>query len=152
VLRFYGYWDDSDSLYGLVHNLELHYYLSDNTIEIKEILPINSGKDSGPMFVRRMKIPKVLRKHDKLDYAHFTYTLHSQFYTGLEPIGARDPSTVLNVLGEFQTYYMVDSLGSGQIFNDYYKENELGIGTEMNVFGRRIIITDMDEFTKQYYR
>jgi hypothetical protein len=47
---------------------------------------------------------------------------------------------------------MVDSLGTGQIFDDYYKENELGIGTEMNVFGRRIVITDMDEFTKQYYR
>lgn len=59
VLRFYGYWDDTESLYGIVHDLELHYYLSDNTMEIKENVPSNAGRDSGPMFVKRMKIPKV---------------------------------------------------------------------------------------------
>ena len=60
VLRFYGYWDDRESLYGEVHNLEIHYYLADDTIEIKEILPPNSGYDSGPLFLKRSKIPKVL--------------------------------------------------------------------------------------------
>lgn len=47
---------------------------------------------------------------------------------------------------------MVDSLDTGKISTDYYKDNELGIGAEINVFGRRIIITDMDAFTKEYYR
>jgi len=51
-----------------------------------------------------------------------------------------------------QSYYMVDSLDTGKISTDYYKDNELGIGAEINVFGRRIIITDMDAFTKDYYR
>ena len=59
VLRFYGYWDDTDSLYGIVHDLEIHYYLTDNTMEIKENMPPNSGRDSGSMFLRRMKVPKV---------------------------------------------------------------------------------------------
>lgn len=77
-----------------------------------------------------------------------------QFYAGLQPIGAENRFTVLNVLGENirQSYYMVDSLDTGKISTDYYKDNELGIGAEINVFGRRIIITDMDAFTKEYYR
>ncbi|XP_011881630.1 PREDICTED: EF-hand domain-containing family member C2-like isoform X3 [Vollenhovia emeryi] len=134
VLRFYGYWDDTESPHGVVHDLELHYYLSDNTIEIKENVPPNAGRDSGPMLVKRMKIPK--------------------FYIGLQPIGAEHRFTVLNVLGESarQSYYMVDSLGTGDISTDYYKDNELGIGAEINVFGRRIVVTDMDAFTKEYYR
>jgi len=80
--------------------------------------------------------------------------LSFQFYSGLQPIGAENRFTVLNVLGEDarQSYYMVDSLDTGKISADYYKENELGIGAEINVFGRRIIITNMDDFTKEYYR
>lgn len=76
-----------------------------------------------------------------------------QFYSGLQPIGAGNHFTVLNVLGENakQSYYMIDSLDTG-ISNDYYKDNELGIGAEINIFGRRIIITDMDAFSKEYYR
>ena len=59
VLRFYGYWDDRESPYGEIHDLELHYYLTDDTIEIKEILPPNSGHESGPLFLKRSKVPKV---------------------------------------------------------------------------------------------
>nr|XP_012216880.1 PREDICTED: EF-hand domain-containing family member C2-like [Linepithema humile] len=134
VLRFYGYWDDTESPHGIIHDLELHYYLSDNTMDIKENVPSNAGRDSGLMFVKRMKIPK--------------------FYTGLQPIGVQDPFTILNVLGEngAKNYYIADSLDTGKVTADYYKDNELSIGAEINVFGRRIVITDMDAFTKKYYR
>jgi hypothetical protein len=59
VLRFYGYWDDRESLSGMLHDLEIHYYLADDTIEIKENIPPNSGCDSGFMFLHRCKLPKV---------------------------------------------------------------------------------------------
>lgn len=59
VLRFYGYWDDRESLHGVLHDLEIYYYLADDTIEIKEIIPPNSGHDSGFMFLQRSKLPKV---------------------------------------------------------------------------------------------
>lgn len=61
MLRFYGYWDDTESVHGVVHDLEIHYYLADGTMEIKENLAANSGRDSGFMLVKRMKIPKVNR-------------------------------------------------------------------------------------------
>jgi hypothetical protein len=59
VLRFYGYWDDRESVHGMLHNLEILYYLADDTIGIKENIPENSGRSSGSMFLQRCKLPKV---------------------------------------------------------------------------------------------
>ncbi|XP_024947143.1 EF-hand domain-containing family member C2 isoform X2 [Cephus cinctus] len=133
ILRFYGYWDDTESEHGVIHDLEIHYYLADDTIEIKEHVPPNSGRDTGFMFLRRMKIPK--------------------FFSRIEPIGAEDPFTMLNVLGEnnSKSYYVVDPLDTGRLSRDYYKDNDLIIGAQISVFGRKVVITDLDDFTKKYY-
>ncbi|XP_050598215.1 EF-hand domain-containing family member C2-like isoform X2 [Bombus affinis] len=134
VLRFYGYWDDTDNLYGVVHDLEIYYYLADNTIEIKENLPSNSGRDSGSTFLRRMQVPKI--------------------FSEMGSIGTGDAFTVLNVMGDDTShgYYTIDPLNTGKVRREYYKENELSIGAQVNIFGRIIVITDMDAFTKEYYR
>ncbi|XP_043475063.1 EF-hand domain-containing family member C2 [Leptopilina heterotoma] len=133
VLRFYGYWDDRDNLYGEVHNLEIHYYLADDTIEIKEILPENSGRDAGPLFLKRSKIPKTFEK--------------------IDPIGSGDPFTILNVLGDnrAKSYFLADSLNIGTNAENYYKDQDLTIGGVINVFGRKVVITDLDPFSKDYY-
>ena len=55
VLRFYGVWDDRNSLFGDVRELILHYFLADGTIEIKEVVPPNSGRDAAPIFLRRQR-------------------------------------------------------------------------------------------------
>jgi len=52
VLRFKAYWDDS-TLYGARMYFVLHYYLSDNTIEINEAHSRNSGRDAYPVFYKR---------------------------------------------------------------------------------------------------
>ncbi len=58
VLRFYCYWDDTDNMFGDPREMVLHYFLADDTIEILEIIPPNSGRDATPMFVRRSRLPK----------------------------------------------------------------------------------------------
>ncbi|KAL4715967.1 hypothetical protein ACJJTC_013267 [Scirpophaga incertulas] len=63
VLRFYGYWDDRDAEFGVIHQLEIHYFLADDTIEIKEVLPPNSGMEAGPMFLKRMRLPRKMPAH-----------------------------------------------------------------------------------------
>ncbi|XP_078033235.1 EF-hand domain-containing family member C2 [Augochlora pura] len=134
VLRFYGYWDDTDNLFGIIHDLEIHYYLSDNTMAIKEVVPPNSGRNSGSMFLHRMKVPK--------------------FFSELDTLGSNEPVSVLNVMGgdTSSSYYTIDPLNAGKENKDTYKDNELGIGAQINIFGRIIVITDMDAFTKDYYR
>ena len=58
VLRFYCVWDDSTSVFGDLRHMVVHYYLSDDTIEIKESIPPNSGRESNTLFLRRCRLPK----------------------------------------------------------------------------------------------
>lgn len=51
VLRFYTFSDDEPFI--------IHYYLADDTIEIREINFANSGKYNFPLLLRRQKLPKV---------------------------------------------------------------------------------------------
>lgn len=50
VLRFYTYSDDDPFI--------IHYYLADDTIEIREINFANSGKHNFALLLRRQKLPK----------------------------------------------------------------------------------------------
>lgn len=130
MLRFYGYWDDRNSEFGEIHVLEIHYYLADDTIEIKEMIPENSGKDSGFMFLRRQRLPKLCQN--------------------LPKPGADAPFTILNVLGKGR--FVADPLDCGKEDIDIYKEEDLAIGCVVNCYGRKIVLTDCDPFTKEYYR
>ncbi|KAI9145221.1 hypothetical protein BKA69DRAFT_1108755 [Paraphysoderma sedebokerense] len=61
VLRFYCVWDDTNSAFGETRQLILHYFLADDTIEIREHIPANSGRDGATNFLKRCKLPKKLR-------------------------------------------------------------------------------------------
>ncbi|KAK6091135.1 hypothetical protein BDEG_24632 [Batrachochytrium dendrobatidis JEL423] len=63
VLRFYCVWDDTNSVFGDLRHMVVHYFLSDDTIEIRESIPANSGRESNALFLRRCKLPK--RPHMK---------------------------------------------------------------------------------------
>lgn len=57
VLSFKILWDDT-SYDGGEKQYTLNYFLADNTMEVKEIRVPNSGIDSFPMLLKRMKVPK----------------------------------------------------------------------------------------------
>lgn len=59
ILRFYCYWDDTESMFGDPRELILHYFLADDTIEIYENHNPNSGRDTVPKFLHRGRLPKV---------------------------------------------------------------------------------------------
>ena len=62
VLRFFCVWDDTNDVYGNIHHMVIHYYLSDDTIEIRERLdPKHGGHEQSQhsvLFLRRCKLPK----------------------------------------------------------------------------------------------
>lgn len=60
VLRFYCVWDDRKSMFGDIRELILHYFLADGTIEIKEVVPPNSGRDAAPIFLRRQRCVRLI--------------------------------------------------------------------------------------------
>ena len=49
VLRFYTRWDDLPFI--------VHYYLSDDTVEIREVHTPNDGRDNFAQLLKRRKIP-----------------------------------------------------------------------------------------------
>jgi len=57
VLLFKCYWNDP-TRYGSRMYYTLHYYLADDTVEILENLPRNSGRDPYPVFWRRAQLRK----------------------------------------------------------------------------------------------
>ncbi|KAL5493772.1 hypothetical protein EMCRGX_G014996 [Ephydatia muelleri] len=59
VLRFYSVWDDRDSLFGEIRPHVIHYYLVDDTVEIREVHEQNDGRDPTPLLLCRQRIPKV---------------------------------------------------------------------------------------------
>lgn len=52
----------------------------------------------------------------------------------------------------FQDDLFLSPLQTGAGTEDFYREYDLTVGGEVNIWGRRVIITDCDEFTKHYYR
>lgn len=62
--------------------------------------------------------------------------------------------TVLNVFGPtgHGGRYILDSLKTGAVYTDYYRDSDLMIGTVLNVWGRKFQICGCDEFTQEYYK
>ncbi|XP_064615278.1 EF-hand domain-containing family member C2-like [Liolophura sinensis] len=134
VLRFFCYWDDTDSMFGDPREMVLHYFLADDTIEIREVIPPNSGRDAAPMFLRRGKLPKNIED--------------------LKQPGEITDRTVLNVFGPtgHGGRYILDSLKTGAVHTEFYHDSDLTLGSVINVWGRKLQLCDCDEFTKEYYR
>jgi hypothetical protein len=58
VLRFYALWDDRARAFGDLRRFVLNYYLADDTMEVRETLSSNDGRDPFPSFVHRSQVPK----------------------------------------------------------------------------------------------
>ncbi|XP_031554870.1 EF-hand domain-containing family member C2-like [Actinia tenebrosa] len=134
VLRFYCLWDDSDSMFGDAREMILHYFLADDTVEIREVINPNAGRDAAPVFLRRQKLPK-------------------------EPVPLHQPGeitgrTVLNVFGPMGHggRWILDSLKTGAVHIDHYLDQDITLGSVINVWGRKFLVCDCDDFTKEFYR
>jgi len=134
VLRFFCYWDDSEEMFGDERDMVLHYYLADDTIEIREVIPANAGRDAVPVFLKRGKLPKDPGS--------------------LQQPGVATDRTVLNVFGPTGAggRYILDSLKTGAINTECYTDKDLTLGAVVNVWGRRYVLGDCDNFTKEYYK
>jgi hypothetical protein len=135
VLKFNALWDDRNAMFGDSRMMTINYFLADDTIEIRESIGPNSGRDAVPVFLKRAKLPKY------------------------SPLDMRQPGectdrTVLNVFGPMGHggRYILDSLKTGAVIDDFYTDADLLIGSQINVWGRTLTLTDADEFTKDFYR
>ncbi|OHT06870.1 hypothetical protein TRFO_25050 [Tritrichomonas foetus] len=56
VLRFYAIWDDRTNLFGEKRKFVVHYFLVDDTIEVVQVLPPNSGRDPVSRLLMKTKL------------------------------------------------------------------------------------------------
>ncbi|KAH0791735.1 EF-hand domain-containing protein 1 [Histomonas meleagridis] len=114
VLRFYVVWDDSKSLFGEKRKFILHYFLVDDTIEIRQVLPQNSGRDPVSQFLSKTK----LKKPNSTEY----YT-DSDLYIGQK----------INVFGREFLIYDADKFTREFLDKKYGKKD----WTQINVDGEQ---------------
>ncbi|XP_052097106.1 EF-hand domain-containing protein 1-like [Mytilus californianus] len=58
VLRLYVVWDDTNQMFGEMRPFVIHYYLVDDTLEVREVHNANDGRDPFPVLIGRHKVPK----------------------------------------------------------------------------------------------
>ena len=192
-------------MFGDFREMVLHYFLADNTIEILEKIPPNSGRDAVSMFLRRANLPKEPVPHcqpgvqtkrtvlnvfgptghggryilDSLKvHVHYKSILMWNIHTVLLHMYciSQIPSHVrvsrqtfcndenfVNQTLNFTVLLMESnsialslslslSLQTGAVETEHYDESDLTIGAVINSWGRRLLLCDCDEFTKEFYR
>ena len=122
VLRFYLAWDDRKSLYGELRPFVMHYYLSDDSMEILEVRRANAGRDPFPLFLKRGKVYKQLDSYLNID-APTTHTTQL-----IDRTGRVDPETMTT-----------------------FTEADFAVGKEVLINGATFLIYGCDEFTRDYY-
>jgi len=136
VLRFYCLWDDTRAMFGDKRYMVLHYFLADDTVEVREVLPQNSGRDGTGIFYSRQKLPRDYKSIGKLP-------------------GKETPRTVLNVftkgITDMKSRQVLDSLRTGGSEETFYHESGLQIGAVVQLCNRGLLLCDCDEFTKNHY-
>lgn len=135
VLRFYGIWED-----GLDRrNLVLLYFLADDTIQIAEKHPESGGRYPAPTFLKRTKVPK---DPDLL----------------VNIPGSLSEQTLLNVVttpgtGRRKKHHMLaDNRDLSSRLVQYYDAADLKLGMEITICGKKILLHDCDQFTRDYYK
>lgn len=58
VLQFNAVYDDRDSLFGDLRLFIIHYFVVDDTLEIREVYAKNDGRDPFPVLLRRQRVPQ----------------------------------------------------------------------------------------------
>ena len=57
VLRFFAVWDDRDKFSKQLRPFNVHFFLADDTVEVREVRTNNDGRDPFPLLLNRNKLP-----------------------------------------------------------------------------------------------
>ncbi|KAJ9530404.1 hypothetical protein QJQ45_000771 [Haematococcus lacustris] len=139
VLRFFCCWDDTKRMFGQKLHFALHYFLSDNTVEVAEMHRRNTGRDPFPLLLSRCKLPKAPNipgsrplspRSNNIQYYHW----QDLCVGAIVKVGAEGSVYAPNLLGQHVSEQR--SIRAGPV----------------QVYGRDLQIYDLDGFTRDWLR
>ena len=136
TLCFHTVWDDRKRLYGDVQCFSLLYYLADGTFEILPVHENNGGREQFPKLLKRCKLPKP--RFQSSGGGHSRHGISS---------GSRGGDGDCDGDGGGDGYGDGDGDGGGE----YYTWRDLGIGEQIDIFGRVMLLARCDNFTRQHF-
>lgn len=71
MLRFFALWEDADSLSGKTSPVTIHYFLVDNTVEVRLVEEPNSGREPFNGLMGRIRLPKKIKTGSGEQHCHF---------------------------------------------------------------------------------
>lgn len=90
VLRFFCVWDDRGSMFGELREFVIHYYLVDDSLEVREVAKPNNGRDPFPILLRKQQLPKSLDADESDKYTWRDLRMGSVINVLGRPILIRD--------------------------------------------------------------
>lgn len=141
VLRFFCVWDDRDSMFGdmkpyvrshtscsaicvMLPLQILHYYLVDDTVEIREVHEPNDGRDPYPVLLCRQRLPK--DRNDLPCKRWMRLGSCTVVYWSAMSNAASFPAGVMEV--------------SEHEVKEWLSPKDLGIGKTINIMGRKFLL------------
>jgi len=122
VLRFQCEWDDTSKFDGEVHNYVLHFYLADDTVEMKEVRDENDGHDPFPLLLNRRTVPLIsMHQNGQGAYQH-------EHFAGSRVISSGKAASQRNLTA-----------------------SDLICGEKFQIFGRCVLLQSCDKFTHDFY-
>eukprot|EP01059_Diplonema_ambulator_P007466 TRINITY_DN16925_c0_g1_i1.p1 TRINITY_DN16925_c0_g1~~TRINITY_DN16925_c0_g1_i1.p1 ORF type:complete len:859 (+),score=307.76 TRINITY_DN16925_c0_g1_i1:75-2651(+) len=120
VCRFWAYWDDLENPHGDLRNFEIRYYIQDDTMQVLERLPVNSGREPARAFCAKRRLPK-----NGGNASDLTFAARANGFRHDAPSGMSEDEY-------------------------YYNLRDLYIGSTVKVFGREFVIYAVDPWTREY--
>lgn len=116
VLRFEACWDDSAQEFGDMRRFRVLYFLADGTMEVSELLPRNSGRDT-TCFLHRGHLPKQAPPVGVRPVGSIPSTASTEFYSWQD----------LRLGSALQVYGRVLLLCDCDNFTHEWYEKQLGV-------------------------
>eukprot|EP00756_Hemistasia_phaeocysticola_P013028 Hpha_TRINITY_DN15245_c1_g2::TRINITY_DN15245_c1_g2_i1::g.68489::m.68489 len=124
VCRFWAFWNDEKSPHGDLRKYEVRYFIEDDSVEIVERLPPNSGREQSRAFCRRARLPREETQQRK--GLELTFAARMNGITHSAPSDGKTESDCFYVLGDMK------------------------IGSKIKAYGRELEIFSADAWTREY--
>ena len=154
-LHFECEWDDHSTLYGDKRRLLMRVFCQDDTVEIYEMFPKNSGRDEGfPRILRRQKLPLTLpavEGAERAAAAHSHRLARPSTASGPVTAAGSTTGTLLSTVETVGAALKRPTTAPAPPAARHLKPIDIRCGQRLPVFGKWLLVRRCDRFTRDWF-